>query len=219
MYLAAALVTLPETNPSIGRSHGASLARVNLRLLTLPAFRVYALAGACATTSFYAFLASAPFIFIDMLHQAQADISFYFIVPMLGYSVGSLIANRLVNRMGLDRIMLLGLSLATLGAGLFFLVVITGHLSVPAVLLTMLLFTAGGGTASPMALSGAISVLPGATGAAAGLYGFTQMAYGTICTYTVGLYSPNPALIAASIMFASLLLSQAIFFLGRRHPA
>ena len=215
LTLLAAIATLPETNPAVGRSTGAGLLRVNLRLLGMPAFRVYALAGACATTSFYAFLAAAPFIFTDMLHRDQAEIGFYFMPPMLGYSLGSLLANRLVGRLGLDRLLHIGFSIATLGAALFFLVVATGHLSVVAVMASMLLFTAGGGIASPLALSGAIGVLPGAIGAASGLYGFCQMGFGAFCTFAVGLFGANPAITAASVMLAAALVSQVVFTLWR----
>ena len=72
LTLGAAVVTLPETTAAIGRGGNAGLLRNYARLLRLPAFRVYALAGACATTSFYAFLAAAPFIFGDMLQVPPA---------------------------------------------------------------------------------------------------------------------------------------------------
>jgi DHA1 family bicyclomycin/chloramphenicol resistance-like MFS transporter len=145
--------------------------------------------------------------------------SFYFIAPMLGYSIGSLLANRLVRRLGVDRLLLHGLWITLAGAGAFFLVTVTGQLSVAAVLASMLLFTIGGGICSPMALSGAMAVLPGATGAAAGLYGFMQMAYGALCTWAVGLYGANPALAAGGIMLASLVISLAACLLGNRRTA
>jgi DHA1 family bicyclomycin/chloramphenicol resistance-like MFS transporter len=138
---------------------------------------------------------------------------------MLGYSVGSLLANRLVKRMGVDRLLLLGLWITLAGAAAFFLVTVAGQLSVVAVLASMLLFTIGGGICSPMALSGAMAVLPGATGAAAGLYGFVQMIYGAFCTWAVGLYVGNPALSAGTIMLASLLVSLGAWLLGNRREA
>lgn len=208
LTLATAITILPETNPTMGPGSG-NLLRVNLRLLRLPAFRTYALVGSCATTSFYAFLTAAPFIFTAMLHQSQAAMSFFFIAPMLGYSIGSLLANRLVRRLGVDRLLLHGLWVTLAGAGAFFAITVAGQLSVAAVLASMLLFTIGGGICSPMALSGAMAVLPGATGAAAGLYGFLQMAYGALCTWAVGLYGPDPALATGAILLASLVISLA----------
>jgi DHA1 family bicyclomycin/chloramphenicol resistance-like MFS transporter len=219
LTLATAIAILPETNPGAGPARGGNLLRVNLRLLRLPEFRVYTVVGACATTSFYAFLTAAPFIFTVTLHQGQAEMSFYFIAPMLGYSVGSLLANRLVRRMGVDGLLQLGLWITVAGAATFFAVVVAGQLSVVAVLASMLVFTIGGGICSPMALSGAMGVLPGVTGAAAGLYGFAQMAYGAFCTWAVGLYGANPALSAGTIMLASLLVSLAAWLLGNRRQA
>lgn len=212
----AAILTLPETNATRGHGSGAGLVRINLRLLGLPGFRVYALAGACATTSFYAFLAAAPFIFTDTLHESQSTVGFYFVLPMLGYSVGSLIANRLVGRLGVDRLLSFGFALAGLGATLFFAIVVSGHLSVIAVMGAMLIFTAGGGTASPLALSGAISALPGAIGAASGLYGFLQMGFGAVCTLAISLFPRDPALTAAVVMLAASITSLTVFL---RRPA
>jgi len=50
----------------------------------------------------------------------------------------------------------------------------------------MFFFTLGAGIASPMALTEAVSVNPRVTGSAAGLYGFTQMAVGALCTALAG---------------------------------
>jgi DHA1 family bicyclomycin/chloramphenicol resistance-like MFS transporter len=64
-----------------------------------------------------------------------------------------------------------------------------------------------------------MAVLPGATGAAAGLYGFMQMAYGALCTWAVGLYGANPALAAGTIMLVSLVVSLGACLLGNRRKA
>ena len=54
----------------------------------------------------------------------------------------------------------------------------------------------GAGLASPAALSSALSCTPGLVGAAAGLYGFGQMAMGAIGTQLVG-YGSVPAVACA----------------------
>ena len=68
---------------------------------------------------------------------------------------------------------------------------IAGWLSVPTVIAPVVVFMIGAGMASPFALTGAVSVNPHAIGAASGLYGFTQMAYGALCTVIVEVWRPG----------------------------
>ncbi len=188
-----------HTNRTVARGVMAGY----LRLLALPDFRRLVLGGACSTTSFYAFLAAAPFIFADRLHRPPAEIGFYFVVPILGFSIGAIIANRLVRRIAPVRIMLAASLVATFGALLFAVLEVTDHLSVIAVLIPILIFCIGSGTVSPLALTSAISVHPGMIGAASGLYGCAQMGYGALCTLAVSFWHANPAEGAATVLVVS----------------
>ena len=80
----------------------------------------------------------------------------------------------------------------------------------------MILFSRGVGAASPVAITAAISTEPQMIGAASGLYGFMQMANGALCTLAVGLIPANPALAAASVLIAGLVLGQLFFLLAIR---
>jgi len=201
--LVATLRTLPETNRSRSSGGFGAMLRSYLRLLSLPEFRALAIGGACSTTSFFAFLSAAPFIFTGLLHRPTHEIGFYFVVPILGFSIGSFTANRLVRRVDPMRLMLACSAIATSGAAIFMALELTGHLTVVTTLAAMLVFTIGSGTVSPLALSSAISVQPGMIGAAAGLYGFCQMGYGAICTLLVSQWHANPAEGAAVVLLGS----------------
>ncbi|MCW3474477.1 multidrug effflux MFS transporter [Rhodovastum sp. RN2-1] len=207
LTLLTALATLPETHQPQGGGRPAGMLGSYLRLLGSPAFRGLTIAGAGTTTSFYAFLAAAPFIIVDRLHRPAAEIGWYLAAPILGITLGSLIANRLVSRVDPMRLMRAGIVLAAIGAALFFAAEVTGHLTVVTMLASMLVFTVGTGTVSPLALTSAISAVPGMTGAASGLYGFTQMGFGAFCTLLVGLWHENPAQPAALVLLLSSLAS------------
>jgi DHA1 family bicyclomycin/chloramphenicol resistance-like MFS transporter len=71
----------------------------------------------------------------------------------------------------------------------------------------MILFSVGVGPSGPVAITSAISIDPQTISAAPGLYGFMQMANGALCTLAVG-FPANPALSAASVLLAGILLSQ-----------
>ncbi len=198
---------LRETHTSLGGARGVMAGY--LRLLSIAEFRRLALGGACSTTSFYAFLSAAPFIFADRLHRPQAEIGLYFAVPIFGFSIGALLANRLVRRFAPSRIMLAASGVATSGALLFGLLEVTDHLSLAGVLLPILVFCIGSGVVSPLALSSAIGVQPGMIGAASGLYGCAQMGYGALCTLLVSQWHANPAEGAATVLVGSTLLGLA----------
>ena len=70
--------------------------------------------------------------------------------------------------------------------------------------------------ASPVAVTAAISTDPQLIGAASGLYGFMQMANGALCTLAVGFFPASPALSAASVLLAGILLGQYFFLRATR---
>jgi DHA1 family bicyclomycin/chloramphenicol resistance-like MFS transporter len=61
-------------------------------------------------------------------------------------------------------------------------------------------------------------VNPQVIGSASGLYGFTQMATGAICTALAGV-GRDPALAAAIILAVSGVIAQGSFWLAGRHRA
>jgi DHA1 family bicyclomycin/chloramphenicol resistance-like MFS transporter len=199
--LIATWMLLPETGTP--RPVGSDMLRAYPRLLRSARFRGYAIAGAASTTAFYAFMASSPFIFVDVLHQPTERVGVYYLVLMLGLSLGSILASRLVLRVDPDRLLRAAISVAGLAALALFAVTVSGRLSVLSVLVCMFFFMVGAGTASPLTLTGAISAQPGIVGAASGLYGFTQMGYGAVCTAIVSVWHQGAALPTALVLLGS----------------
>jgi MFS transporter, DHA1 family, multidrug resistance protein len=89
-------------------------------------------------------------------------------------------------------------------------------LSVTTVIAPVVLFMVGAGMASPFALAGAVSVNSHAIGAASGLYGFTQMAYGAFCTVIVETWHPGSVFTVAVVLLGSAVLGQAALSLAVR---
>jgi DHA1 family bicyclomycin/chloramphenicol resistance-like MFS transporter len=109
-------------------------------------------------------------------------------------------------------------SIAIAGAALFMAADLAGVLSVATVIAPVVLFMVGAGMASPFALSGAVSINPHAIGAASGLYGFTQMAYGAICTVIVETWHPGSVLTVAVVLLGSAVAGQIALSLAVRRP-
>jgi MFS transporter, DHA1 family, multidrug resistance protein len=205
--LAACVIRLPETRaPTAGASR--SLLASYVRLLQSGRFRGYAIGGACSTTAFYGFMSASPFIFETQLHQPPQDMGFYYLFLMLGVGGGSLGANRIAGRISIPKALRLANGLCILGAGLFMLADLTGHLTVFTVVAPVTLFMVGAGMASPFALAGSVSVNPQMIGAASGMYGFVQMTYGMLCTVVVESWHPGAVYPVAIVLLGSALLGQ-----------
>jgi len=209
-------LALPETAASAMSSRSGRMMGSYLRLLRSPAFCGYMFGGALTSTSFFAYLTASPFIFTQMLHRPAAEVGLYYLAVMGGVPIGSFVSSRLAGRVRLSSLLRATSRVAVRGAALFFAVSATGLLSVASVLGSMIIFSIGVGAAAPIALTSAISTDPQIIGAASGLYGFVQMANGAVCTLAVGFIPANPALAAASVLLACLLLGQVCFALATR---
>jgi len=209
---------LPETGMPASGVGLPKLAHHYRQLLGSPAFLGFSVGGGCATTSMYAFIASAPFIFVNQLHRPIHEAGLYLTFLVSGVWLGSVLTSRLIGRVRIDRLLVRANALSVLAAFAFLATVVSGHLSVALTIGTMFLFTLGVGMASPTALTQAISVNPHVIGSASGLYGFTQMAVGALCTALAGM-GRNPALASALVLAASGLVAQLSFWIAlrRRH--
>ena len=94
--LAFTLLMLPETHRQrVALPHPGAMIAVYARLLALRDFRGHAAGGACMSTSMYAFFASSPFLFVDVLHRPASEVGAYYMVMVAGVTVGSWMASRL----------------------------------------------------------------------------------------------------------------------------
>jgi DHA1 family bicyclomycin/chloramphenicol resistance-like MFS transporter len=215
--LALAWRRLPETRPRAASGNARQLARDYARLLASRRFMGYALGGGCATTSMYAFAASAPFIFVQQFHRPEHEAGLYLAALMSGVWLGSARARRLVERVALTRIAMGG-NLVSLACGaLILLLALAGHASMARILALMFLFTIGAGLCAPVALTLATDVNPAIAGSAAGLYGGVQMSVGALCTALAGL--GGASLISTMIVLTlACVFSQAVFYMARHAP-
>lgn len=208
---------LPETARP-GEQGGVALLRNYLHLLKSSAFLGYAVGGGCATTSMYAFIAAAPFIFVNEMHRPPYEVGIYLAVMIGGVWIGSVLASRLVQRVPLKPLLIVS-NLVGVAAVLVYLAAVLGGVAGVAVTMaTMLAFNIGVGVAAPAALTQAVSVNPRVIGSASGLYGFTQMAVGAICTAAAG-FGGDPARAAAILLtLAGIIAPHSFWIATRRRP-
>ena len=215
--LAWTVAVLPETNRDRTTTPGISLLWISYaRLLRSRVFLGFALGGALSTTSFYGFMAAAPFIFEHHLHQTASDVGLYYLILMIGVASGSFLANRIARRVSLRTGLTISNALAVAGASCLAVVNLADLISVPAIVAPLTLFMVGAGMTSPFALAGSISADPRAIGAASGLYGFIQMGFGMICTVGVEVWSPGAIYPVTTILLASAVTGMTVIRLAAR---
>jgi hypothetical protein len=158
-----------------------------------------------------------PTLLISLaLYVAATEVGLYYLVVMSGVPIGSYAVSRLATRVRLTLLLRATSAIAVLGAALFFVAAVSSMINLATVLLPMILFSIGVGASGPVAITNAISTDPQMIGAASDLYGFMQMANGALCTLAVGFFPANPALSAASVLLAGILLGQYFFLCATR---
>jgi MFS transporter, DHA1 family, multidrug resistance protein len=199
---------LPETRQGTGVFTARSLMADYGELLRSARFVGLTVGAGAVTTAVYAFLAAAPFILTGRLHQPVQVVGVASGLVMLGSAAGNALASGLVRRVGTARMIVAGLAMSTAAAALLIVLVLAGHMSVPALVGTMMVFTCGAGLVNPALLAKALSLHPRLTGSAAGLYGFSQMGLGTIST-SLASWGSDPAVATAAVLLGMALLSCA----------
>jgi MFS transporter, DHA1 family, multidrug resistance protein len=209
---------LPETRPEALFVSASRYARDYFGLLRSRQFLGYAIGGGCATTSLYAFVACAPFIFVDRLHVPSASVGLYLALLVSGLWLGSLLASQLITRFSLTRFVVVANAVSVVAAASLLALLLADRATLVGIIVTMFAFSVGVGAAAPAALVQAISVNPRVTGTASGLYGSIQMAVGAALVALAGL-GANPALASALVLLGAGIVAQTSFWVARNGSA
>jgi DHA1 family bicyclomycin/chloramphenicol resistance-like MFS transporter len=174
------------------------------RLMTDRFYLGYLLSGGCIYAGLYAWIAAAPFLFVERLGFSPDHYGALTIITTGCYVVGSVIAARLTHDIGLDRMILIGCGVAVVGAASMTLFTVVTTLSAISLIGPMMLFSFGMGLTLANALAGALLPFPRMAGAASALLGFAQMGLAALATILV---ASLPALSPVSMSGVILLLA------------
>ena len=204
---------LGETNQHRSTSFGAQF-RSYPELVRSRRFWGYALAASFASGSFFAFLGGGPWVASEILGMTPTALGGYFALIAGGYSLGNFFSGLIAERMGLNRMMLLGGCVAT-GGILISIVFFAAGMGSPFVLFGCIgLVGIGNGLLLPSANAGIVSVRPHLAGSASGLGGALMIGGGAAISAVTGtLLSPEtgawPLLL---MMLASSILSVVVAY-------
>jgi MFS transporter, DHA1 family, multidrug resistance protein len=131
----------------------------------------YAITAALASGAFFAFLGGGPWVASEVLGMTPAMLGFYFGFIAVGYMGGNFLSGRFAAQVGLNRMMLWGGVVASLGMVLALVLFAVG-LQTPLSFFGSILFVGvGNGLLLPSANAGMVSVRPHLAGSASGLGG------------------------------------------------
>jgi DHA1 family bicyclomycin/chloramphenicol resistance-like MFS transporter len=205
--LVIAALRLPET-----RRMGAGVMRLGdvLRggpaLLTDRRFLGYALAMTFTSAAFFAFLAGAPYLVIEVMGRTPDVYGTFFVLNALGYMIGNFASGRFAQRLGADRMVTIGTSLSFISILIEGLVVATLPWTPLGLFGPLMINAVGNGLTLPGATAAALSVRPELAGTAAGLSGALQLGTGALVSFIVG-YSVSiwpPSLILVMLVTVTL---------------
>ena len=172
---------------------------------------------ACSTLSalgIFAYInASAP-VMIDMLGVRPAEFGVLISITMAGFMAGGLISGRVVRRVGLDRMILIGGLIIAAASLMILITAVTGDLDVPIMVVGYALYLLGHAAVGPQATAGALTPFPDAAGTASTLTGFIMVAVGSMANVALGLIADGTALpmaIATAIGGVGTLLTYVVF--------
>jgi DHA1 family bicyclomycin/chloramphenicol resistance-like MFS transporter len=142
------------------------------------------------TTSYaglFAWVSGAAVVLEGVYGLSPATFGFTFALGAAGYMVGATIATRHVLRLGLDRMMGLGVTALAAG-GLGLAAAVAAHINGVWLVAAMAVYLAGLGLAMPQAMAGALTPFPDRAGTAASLLGVVQQTVAAAVAAVLGNY-------------------------------
>jgi DHA1 family bicyclomycin/chloramphenicol resistance-like MFS transporter len=195
----------------------ASMGRSFVLLLRSPAFLGFACATAFTSASWFTFLASAPYLLSEVLHEPPSTYGLMILLPMIGYIVGNAGVARLSASLGITRLCVFGLALS-LASGVMLTVWCFFDLTPWALFVPMAISSIGNGLSQPPGIAAGLSVYPTVAGAASGLMGFLQMIVAALGTFLIGQLPQSTPLPMVAVVGGCLALALAFGVIVWRMP-
>ena len=138
-------------------------------LLRSKRFWGYCLSSAFVSGAFFSYLGGAPFVGNEVFGLEPKDLGFWFGAPAIGYVLGNFLSGRFSTKIGLDKMIFLGVTTALFGVSVSLTISLSDHGSVLSFFGLMTLVGLGNGMSIPNATAAMMSINPKLAGTAAGL--------------------------------------------------
>jgi len=219
IVFAATVVRLPETHLHRASLDLAGMGRTAILLLRSPGFVGFALCSACASASWFTFIAAAPQLLAQALGEPPSTYGLLILLPMAAYMLGNAAAARFALRFGSLALVVCGRALAFIAASAMALWWLAAGLDIWVLFVPIALGSIGDGLSQPSAMAAGLSIYPRLAGTASGLMGFTQMTVAAVGTYLVGLLPYDSAFGTIIVVGGFIALSLVFGIFAVRQPA
>lgn len=169
-------------------------------LLRNRAYRVYVGLTSLAYAGLFAFISGSSFVLMGVYGLSPVGYGLSFSFGVLGFIAGTILAQRLVGRRGLDGVIGLGVACLAGGGVAMLLCVATGFGASLGVTVPMALYACGIGLVMPQAQAQAMMPFPERAGAASSFTGLCQMLFSACVGLLVGALLRGSALPLPAVM-------------------
>jgi DHA1 family bicyclomycin/chloramphenicol resistance-like MFS transporter len=204
MILALVTTSLAESHEDRSADHtfGETLKWFG-DLMRSPIFTTYAFNAGFTMGIFFSFIASAPYVVINVFKSPAAEFGLWFMLAAAGYIIGSLVSARISKQLGIDPMVVFGSLLSLLAVAAMGFLLWLGIWENWAVFGTGSVAAFAAGMTLPNAQAGAVQVRADIAGTASGLVGFILLIMGAGATQLVGVLqddTPFPMAIGMGLM-------------------
>lgn len=177
MALIGLFLALPESNRNKDRQalEIGTLVRTYGRIMFAPGFLGYVIPGGLAFGGLMAYYTTGSFVLQEGLGLTPSGFAQIQFVVVLAYVGGLVASNRMIERIGLNRLIIAGLFVVSVGATALLALAAGGEQSVIGVVLPFAIYAFGIGAAMAPLITRAMSSTTSATGSVAALLGMLTM--------------------------------------------
>lgn len=170
----AAYLVVPETGQRAAAVGGMSGLSGFLALLRYPRFCALVVHTGCSTGTFLIVATASSSLMKEALHRSATEFGLYFAMIPFGFVTGTVIASRVGNRASVERMILIGGSIALTAVSIQSGLLLLGYFTPLVLFLPGTFITLAQGISLPFAQSGAMATIPRLAGTAAGIGVFAQ---------------------------------------------
>jgi DHA1 family bicyclomycin/chloramphenicol resistance-like MFS transporter len=208
-----AYFVVPETGTQNRTAIGATMFSGFLRLCRQPRFCALVIHTGCTTGTFLIVATASSALMKELLHRPATEFGLYFAMVPLGFIIGTVISSRISNRASVERMILIGASLAVIAVLVQSGLLWSGYVTPLVLFLPGSFMTMAQGLSLPYAQAGAMGTVPALAGTAAGIGVFVQNFLGAGFAQMYGLLAdgtPTPMIEMTAITAGLGLVSAAI---------
>lgn len=218
VILAAVIFKLPETvrerteTPLTVRTFFGGFGPV----ISDAGYRVHVAIVCFTYAGIFTFVSASSFVFQNLYGMSSVGFGLVFGICALAYVSGTLIGQRLLQRLGVAAALGIGCAFLAVGGIAMVLALAVGFDRPLGIIIPSMIYMAGVGQAMPQAMAGALMPFSKGAGAASSLLGFTQMVFSASVGVAVGIAMGSTAWPMALFLCACGIAAALTHALSRR---